>query len=144
MLFAYASGQADVKAAVDALGVPLDRDSARIVEAKLLAPKLVRWLDELADNVRDRELRIADNAKWEPATWPKSAAAIGFHEAPRGMLLHRVGIVDRKIESYDVIAPATWNGSPNRGPVEQALLGAPVEQIREIVRSFALCDACGA
>lgn len=144
MLVAYASGQKDVMAAVDALGTPLDRDLARAVEAKVLAAKVMHWLDELADNVRNRELRIADVAKWEPSTWPKSAAGIGFHEAARGTLLHRVSIADGKIESYDVIAPATWNGSPNRGPVEQALLGAAVGQVAGIVKSFKVCDACGA
>jgi Ni,Fe-hydrogenase I large subunit len=144
MLVAYASGQKDVKAAVDALGVPLDRALARAVEARLLAARLVRWLDELSDNVRNRELRIVDNLKWEPASWPKTAEAIAFHEAPRGALMHRVRIEDRKIADYDVIAPATWNGSPLRGPVERALLGAPAAEIANIVNSFNLCDACGA
>ena len=72
------------------------------------------------------DLRIHDNAKWDPSTWPKECAGAGFHEAPRGALGHWVHIKDGAIANYQCVVPSTWNAGPRdaagkRGPYEEAL-----------------------
>jgi Ni,Fe-hydrogenase I large subunit len=165
MLVAYASGHPRVKELVgmalqklgvgpEALFSTLGRVAARGIETLLLAERMEGWLDELAANLGRHDLRIHDNAKWEPSSWPKDATGAGFHEAPRGALGHWVHIRDGAIANYQCIVPSTWNAGPRdaagrRGPYEEALLGTPVarpEQPLEILRtvhSFDPCMACG-
>jgi len=165
MLVGYATGQPEVKTAVDgvlkALGVgpdalcsTLGRVAARGIETQILAARIGGWVDELADNMAKRDLRIADNTKWEPNTWPKECAGVGFHEAPRGALAHWVKIKDRKIDNYQIVVPSTWNASPRdtakkRGPYEEALLNTPIAdpnrpvEILRTIHSFDPCIACG-
>ena len=74
------------------------------------------------------DLRIHDNAKWDPSTWPKDCTGAGFHEAPRGALGHWVHIKDGAIANYQCIVPSTWNAGPRdaggaRGPYEAAAPG---------------------
>jgi Ni,Fe-hydrogenase I large subunit len=165
MLVAYASGHARVKELVDSvlaqLGVgpaalfsTLGRVAARGVETLVMAEKMMDWLDELTANLSRHDLRIHDNAKWEPSSWPREATGVGFHEAPRGALSHWVHIKDGAIANYQIVVPSTWNAGPRdaagqRGPYEEALVGTPVadpEQPIEILRtihSFDPCIACG-
>ena len=165
MLVAYASNHLRVQELVggalgklsvgpEALFSTLGRVAARGIETQLLAEKMSDWLNALAENMAQRELRIVDNSKWEPATWPREASGAGFHEAPRGSLGHWVHIRDGAIENYQCVVPSTWNAGPrdaagNRGPYEAALVGTPVanpEQPIEILRtvhSFDPCIACG-
>src|ERR1019366_6808337 len=93
----YGSGHARVKELVGAvlkkLGVgpealfsTLGRVAARGIETQILAEKMGDWIDQLAANMARRELRIHDNSKWEPSSWPKDCTGAGFHEAPRGAL----------------------------------------------------------
>ena len=95
MLMAYASGHARAKALVDAvlktlnvgpeaLFSTLGRVAARGIETQVLAEKMEGWVDGLAANMAAGELRIHDNSKWEPSSWPADATGAGFHEAPRG------------------------------------------------------------
>jgi Ni,Fe-hydrogenase I large subunit len=164
MLVAYASGQSRVKALVsfvleklgvgpEALFSTLGRTAARGIETLMVAEQLVPWLDELATRIGSGDLKIHDNEKWDPATWPKEAKGWGAHEAPRGALGHWVQIVDQKIANYQCVVPSTWNASPRdakgqRGAYEAALIGTPVsdpEQPIEILRtlhSFDPCMAC--
>jgi hydrogenase large subunit len=81
---------------------------------------------------------------------PQDAEGIGLWEAPRGSLFHWIKIRSQKVDNYQVIAPTTWNVSPN-GPLEGALVGTPVGQAgtnddlrpaAHVVRSFDLCLAC--
>jgi Ni,Fe-hydrogenase I large subunit len=165
MLVAYGSGHPRVKELVGAvlgkLGVgpevlfsTLGRVAARGIETQVLAEKMGDWLNELAANMARRELRIADNSKWEPATWPAECSGAGFHEAPRGALGHWVHIKDGAIVNYQCIVPSTWNAGPRdgtgkRGPYEEALLGTPIHdpaqpiEILRTVHSFDPCIACG-
>lgn len=164
MLVAYASGHKRVKEVVDhvlaklgvgpaALFSTLGRVAARGVETLVTAEMLPVWLDELAANMKKGELRIHNNEKWDPSTWPKEAQGYGLYEAPRGALGHWIKIKDGKIENYQCVVPSTWNGSPRdakgqRGPYEAALIGTPVADINkpvEILRtvhSFDPCMAC--
>lgn len=165
MLVAYGRGNERVKALVghvlgklgagpEALFSTLGRIAARAVEALVLVEKLDGWVDQLAANMGNGDLRIHDNTKWEPSSWPKECMGAGFHEAPRGALGHWVHIKDGVIVNYQCIVPSTWNAGPRdakgtRGPYEEALIGTPVanaEQPVEILRtihSFDPCMACG-
>jgi Ni,Fe-hydrogenase I large subunit len=165
MLVAYASGHERVKQVVDSvlthLGVgpaalfsTLGRVAARGIETLVLSEKMIDWLDELTVNIGRHDLRIHDNSKWEPETWPKDCVGVGLHEAPRGALSHWVHIKDGVIANYQCVVPSTWNAGPRDaagtpGPYEEALLGTPVanpEQPIEILRtihSFDPCIACG-
>lgn len=165
MLVAYASGHPQVKELVgvvlsklgvgpEALFSTLGRIGARAIETQVLVTKMGDWLDELGGNMAKRELRIHDNSRWEPNTWPADCTGAGFHEAPRGALGHWVHIVNGKIANYQCVVPSTWNAGPrdaagNRGPYEAALLGTPVAdpekpvEILRTVHSFDPCMACG-
>lgn len=164
VLVAYASGHTGVKTLVDSalgkLGVPIDalfstlgRVAARGLETSLLADKMTEWVDELAANMGRGELRIHDNDKWDPSSWPTSCSGAGFHEAPRGALGHWVHITNGRIDHYQCIVPSTWNAGPRDkdavpGPYEASLVGTPIadpEQPIEILRtvhSFDPCMAC--
>ena len=120
----------------------------------LLVEKMDDWINALAVNMGAGELRIHDNSKWEPSTWPKDCSGAGFHEAPRGALGHWVHIKDGIIANYQCIVPSTWNGGPRdqagkRGPYEASLLHTPVAvpaqplEILRTVHSFDPCMACG-
>jgi len=165
MLVSYVSGHARVKTLVDgvlkalnvgpeALFSTLGRVAARGIETQLLAEKMDEWVDALATNMGAGELRIHDNAKWDPRTWPADATGAGFHEAPRGALGHWVSIHNGLIRNYQCVVPSTWNAGPRdakgrRGPYEEALIGTPVAdparpiEILRTVHSFDPCMACG-
>ncbi|HET7294434.1 MAG TPA: nickel-dependent hydrogenase large subunit [Vicinamibacteria bacterium] len=165
MLVAYASGHPRVKELVgsvlqklgvgpEALFSTLGRVAARGIETLLLAERMDGWLDELQANMERHDLRIHDNSKWDPASWPADCSGAGFHEAPRGALGHWVHIKDGAIANYQCIVPSTWNAGPRdaqgqRGPYEAALVGTPVAdparpvEILRTVHSFDPCIACG-
>jgi len=165
MLVAYAKGQPRVKALVDhvlgALGVgpaalhsTLGRIAARAIETQVVVEEMESWVDGLMANMGAGDLRICDNSKWDPSTWPEECSGAGFHEAPRGALGHWVHIRNGQIANYQCIVPSTWNAGPRDagqqpGPYEQAIVGTPVadpEQPLEILRtvhSFDPCMACG-
>ena len=85
---------------------------------------------------------------------PASGTGEGLVEAARGALGHWLNFDGGKITGYQIIAPTTWNFSPrdqegNAGPVESALVGAPVRDgeetpiaVQHIVRSFDPCMVC--
>jgi Ni,Fe-hydrogenase I large subunit len=164
MLVAYASGHKRIKEVVDmvlgrlnvgpaALFSTLGRVAARGVETLVTAEMLQVWINELADNMKKGDLKIHNNDKWDPATWPVEAKGYGFYEAPRGALGHWMLIRDKKIANYQCVVPSTWNGSPRdaaglRGPYEASLVGTPVAdpnmpvEILRTVHSFDPCMAC--
>jgi Ni,Fe-hydrogenase I large subunit len=165
MLVAYASGHPRAKELVgsvlkqlnvgpEALFSTLGRVAARGIETLIIAEKMDDWVNGLAANMASGELRIHDNSKWEPATWPADASGAGFHEAPRGALGHWVHIHNGTIANYQCVVPSTWNAGPRdamgrRGPYEEALLATPVAdplrpiEILRTVHSFDPCMACG-
>ncbi len=164
MLIAYGSGHERVQAVVNSvlktLGVgpaalfsTLGRIAARAIETLVTAEQIPVWLNQLAMNMKNGDLKIHSGEKWDPSTWPAEAKGYGLHEAPRGALGHWVTIKNKKIENFQIVVPGTWNGSPRdasnqRGPYEEALIGTPVanpEQPVEILRtihSFDPCMAC--
>ena len=131
MLVSYVQGQEQVKGLVDhvlnTLGVgpealfsTLGRVAARGIETQVLVDKIGDWVDELADNMGKGELRIHDNSKWEPESWPADAMGAGFHEAPRGSLGHWVHVKDAK--SLGTNASFQAHGTPVR-EIRVAFLG---------------------
>jgi [NiFe] hydrogenase large subunit len=159
MLVGYASGQKDIKEAVDgtlaALGLPatilfstLGRTAARAVETKVIAGKITKWIDELLANIKRGDLET-----WTKFEMPESAAGYGMTEAPRGALGHWIEIKGKKIHNYQLVVPTTWNGSPRdkkgqRGAFEEALIGTPIHdpkkplEILRTIHSFDPCLAC--
>ena len=164
MLVAYASGHKRVQEVVNhvlktlnvgpaVLFSTLGRIAARAIETLVTAEMLPVWIDELATNMKNGDMKIHAGEKWDPSTWPAEAQGYGLHEAPRGALGHWVKIKNGKIENYQCVVPGTWNGSPRdaknqRGPYEEALIGTPVAdpdqpvEILRTVHSFDPCMAC--
>lgn len=170
MLMAYASPNAPshrrVKELVDfvlgklgvgpeALFSTLGRTAARAIETQLLAEAAFDWLEALKQNIHRGDLRIHNNSKWDPSTWPQRAQGFGWTEAPRGALGHWLVIEDRVVKEYQCVVPSTWNGSPRdangqEGAYEAALVGTPLAdpekplEILRTVHSFDPCMACAA
>jgi len=121
----------------------LDRLAARALETKKIADAMDSWLGELVPG--------AASYTYQPT--PANASGIGLTEAPRGALGHWIDITSGKISRYQVVTPTAWNASPRddldqAGPLEQALVGTPVADLRRpvevlrVVHSFDPCLAC--
>jgi hydrogenase large subunit len=121
----------------------MDRHRARVREALIIAAAMRDWLDEL--NV--------GSSVYTTHAVPQNASGVGLTEAPRGALAHWIQIVDGKIARYQVLTPTCWNVSPKdgagvHGPLEEALIGLPVNNIDEpiealrVIHSFDPCLDC--
>lgn len=126
------------------------RHAARAVETVLLAKQIIKWVDELTALVANGKCKIHDTETWQV---PGDSKGMGLTEAPRGALGHWINIKGQKIDNYQLVVPSTWNLSPRDnngipGPVEQALIGAPVPDVNNplnvvrIIRSFDPCISC--
>jgi [NiFe] hydrogenase large subunit len=141
MLVGYVAGVPGVKALVDltlsALGTPgkplpatvllslLGRLAARNLEAKFVADQMGGWIGELVAAVKG-----GDSSYFKSTTVADGEGA-GLWEAPRGALGHWINVKGGKIANYQVVTPSTWDMSPRdaagvRGPLEEALVGAPI------------------
>jgi len=158
MLVAYVSGNAAVKSLVDttlatlskAAGATLaptvlqsllGRLAARNLEAMYVADEMGKWILELVGAVKG-----GDSSYFvEPDV--DAGAGAGLWEAPRGALGHWVSVKGGKIDRYQIVTPSTWDCSPRdakgvRGPMEEALVGAPIADVEKplealrIVHSF--------
>ncbi len=164
MLVSYAAGREEVKdvvndalkrlnAPVTALFSTLGRTAARGLETKLVVHWMKEFHENLLANIRNGDLRMFNNEKWEPETWPAEAKGVGLEEAPRGALAHWIVIKDRKIDNYQLVVPSTWNASPRdaKGKMsayEASLVDTPMAdpgkplEILRTVHSFDPCIAC--
>jgi len=164
MVVGYASGQKEIKAAVDGLlkklNAPatvlfstLGRIASRALESQIMARHLETWVDELDSNLEHGKVAIFNPIRWDPATWPAGTSGYGWHEAPRGALGHWVEIEGRAIKNYQAVVPTTWNAGPRdasgqRGAYEASLLNTPVTdpnrplEILRTIHSFDPCLAC--
>jgi len=140
-----------IDSTLEALGVPgqpevllslLGRIAARNLEAAYVADLSVAWVNELIGHVREGTL---DGFFAEPTT--DTGKGAGLWEAPRGSVGHWIDVQGGKIKNYQVVAPTTWDIAPRddnnvRGPMEEALIGAPIEDAERplealrIIRSF--------
>lgn len=135
----------DTEMSVADLHSTLGRTAARALETKAMADAMNSWLNDLDP---DGEVLTETSI---PSTG--QIKGYGLTEAPRGALGHWIDIQDGKINNYQMVVPSTWNLGPRdnndvRGPVEQALIGTPVEdpsmpiEILRIVHSYDPCLAC--
>lgn len=120
------------------------RVAGRLLELALTQIEMERLLRDIRP-----ESRFMDQV-----TLPENGAGVGVVEAARGALGHWITVKDGAISGYQIIAPTTWNFSPRdaggtAGPVEAALVGAPVAEgedtplsVQHIVRSFDPCMVC--
>lgn len=164
VLVGYAKGIPEFKEVVDSalkyLDVPatalfstLGRTAARGLEAQLVANWAQEFYDQLIQNIKLGDTRMANTEKFQPETWPAQAKGVGHAEAPRGALGHWIVIEDQKIANYQLVVPTTWNASP-RDPqgqmsaYEAALMDTPIAdpekpvEILRTIHSFDPCMAC--
>lgn len=98
-----------------------------------------------------REFRLND--PWYIKPLERDGRGWGATEAARGALCHWIDIEGGKIRNYQIVAPTTWNvgprdGSGNRGPMEEALIGTPIADPRDpvevghVARSYDSCLVC--
>jgi hydrogenase large subunit len=98
-----------------------------------------------------RKFRLKDIWYIKPAE--TDGRGWGATEAVRGALSHWIDIEGGKIKNYQIIAPTTWNLGPrsdegDRGPMEEALIGAPIAdphdpvEVGHVCRSYDSCLVC--
>ncbi len=120
-----------------------DRHLARQWEAERAVELMERWINQLQENQ-------PSYVQWES---PEAGKGQGLFDAMRGPLGHWVEIAGGKIKNYTVVTPSVWNmgtrvGAENLSPLEEALIGTPIEdvenpvEIGRVVRSFDPCTAC--
>ncbi|MDR1016856.1 MAG: nickel-dependent hydrogenase large subunit [Coriobacteriales bacterium] len=146
-MLAHLSKSAGKTLGVSALQSVLGRWAARAVETLYITERMQDWVDELIEAIRE-----GDSSTFvKPNRYDGEGA--GMWEAPRGALYHYEKVVGNKIQKYQIIIPSTWNVSPRdqsgvRGPLEQALIGVPVADLKKplhalrTVHSFDPCVAC--
>lgn len=121
----------------------MDRHLARAQETLKIAEAMRLWLTELKLGAPV----YADYA------CPTAGPGFGLTEAPRGALGHWMRVDDSKLSKYQIITPTCWNASPKdsngvRGPMEQALIGTPVQdpaqpiEALRVIHSFDPCLSC--
>lgn len=118
----------------------MDRHAARAWEARKIVHALNSWLNEL----------VSTGPVYQTYTTPSAASGIGLTEAARGALGHWVSISKGAVSNYQIVSPTCWNASPRDnanvpGPIEQALIGLPVQNIAEpveVIRTIHSFDPC--
>ena len=121
----------------------LIREVARLTRPARLIPLMQEWF---------KDIDIQAPFYRSPGDFIEGEG-FGLVQAPRGFLGHWMQISDGRIEHYQIISPTTWNASPRddqdvRGPIEEALMGTPVQDVKNpvevghVVRSFDLCMVC--
>ncbi|MHB8170413.1 MAG: nickel-dependent hydrogenase large subunit [Thermincolia bacterium] len=121
----------------------MDRIQARVLETKIIVDLMRQWYQELNPH----------EDIFQPYEIPKEGEGFGLTEAMRGALGHWIKVDNGRISHYQVVTPSAWNCSPKddlgqRGPIEEALIGIPVEdennpvEIGRVARSFDPCLAC--
>ncbi len=121
-----------------------NRIVARLIESARIILALEGWVDQFK----------LKESFCVTGKMPDDAEGVGMTEAARGSLGHWLKVRDGRISNYQIISPTTWNFSPRdsqgvAGPLEQALVGAPVRDgeknpvsVQHIVRSFDPCMVC--
>lgn len=121
----------------------IDRHRARAAEALKVAQAMQTWAGQLSGTT-----------VYAPCSVPTTTrSAVGLTEAPRGAIGHWIEIASSKISKYQVITPTCWNCSPrdsagNRGPLEEALIGTPVQnsdeplEVLRVIHSMDPCLSC--
>ena len=138
---------ADLNLTLPQLQSTLGRVAARQVECSYIAHLMVDWVDELIEALK------GGDSEYFRAPEHLTGYGCGMWEAPRGALYHDQHVDNGRITGYQIIIPTTWNIAPRnaegvRGPMEQALIGTPVNNVDapinalRTVHSFDPCTAC--
>ncbi|KJS83463.1 MAG: hypothetical protein JM58_12630 [Peptococcaceae bacterium BICA1-8] len=120
-----------------------DRNIARALELREIIKEMYIWLQKI-------HLSQPSFNKYEMKSQGQGA---GLVDSMRGQLGHWVKIEDGRTAHYQVITPSAWNFAPRdsqnrRGPVEEALIGTPVEnlesliEVGRVIRCFDPCFSC--
>ena len=138
---------ADLNLTLPQLQSTLGRVAARQVECSYIAHLMVDWVDELIEALK------GGDSEYFRTPEHLTGYGCGMWEAPRGALYHDEHVDNGRITGYQIIIPTTWNIAPRnaegvRGPMEQALIGTPVNNVDapinalRTVHSFDPCTAC--
>ena len=110
-------------------------------------PKYYKWVRGWLDALQLQESFHSTPVEHE------SGKGFGSTEAARGSLSDWIVIENGKIANYQVVTPTAWNIGPRDGtgalgPIEQALVGAPIADQEDpvelglVARSFDSCLVC--
>lgn len=106
---------------------PLSRRHDHPLIAALLAehgtgllPRLAARLVDMVETLREMAELMQDLAV--AATGEAHGGGIGFVEAARGQLVHRVELEDGRVKRYQILAPTEWNFHPE-GALARGLAG---------------------
>lgn len=158
VLVAYLRGVEGIKKPLDGLmkdlGISvadlqstLGRTAGRQIETLYVSRLMCDWVDELCAAIKEGDSSYFVEPK------QLTGRGVGLWEAPRGALLHTEHVTNGKIDDYQIIIPTTWNIAARNadgvmGPMEQALVGCPVDDVEmpinalRTVHSFDPCTAC--
>lgn len=125
----------------------LGRTGSRQIETVYIATLMKEWVNELIESIKGGDSTYFTEAETD------SGEGTGMWEAPRGALYHSEKVENGKITDYQIIIPTTWNIAPIdpdgvHGPMEQALIGVPVNDVEKpinalrTVHSFDPCTSC--
>jgi coenzyme F420-reducing hydrogenase alpha subunit len=79
---------------------------------------------------------------------PKITSNRGYSiiEAPRGVLIHEIEIINEKIKYYNIIVPTQFNLSngniDNPSAAQKAMIGEKKEYLDTIFKCFDICAVC--
>lgn len=121
----------------------MDRTMARVLEVR----KVVGIMQNILELIPEYQNKQAQYQM------PDKSSGSGLIDTTRGALGHWITIENKVLKNYSIITPSVWNLSPQdsagtRGPVESALIGTNIEDIKNpveigrIVRSFDPCVSC--
>ena len=153
MLIGYLKGVTPVKNIVDtalgalgAAGKPevlislLGRVAARNLETKVVADWSLEWVQELIEAIKGGEVSLFQSGEKD------AGKGAGLWEAPRGAVGHWMTVDSGRISGYQVVTPSTWDTSPRdkdgvRGPMEEALIGAPCIDIEKPMEALRIAHS---
>jgi len=153
MLIAYLKGVTPVKNIVDtalgalgAAGKPevlvslLGRIAARNLETKVVADWSLEWVQELIEAIKGGDVSLFQSGEKD------AGKGAGLWEAPRGAVGHWMTVDSGRISGYQVVTPSTWDISPRdkdgvRGPMEEALVGAPCIDIEKPMEALRIAHS---
>ncbi|NPA11590.1 MAG: cytochrome B [Epsilonproteobacteria bacterium] len=98
---------------------------------------------DLIDYISGLDIDVSEPSYIKPEV--KDSSGIGVIEAPRGPLIHKIGIKNEKIDFYDIIVPTSFNlSSPKEGlsAAQKALIGEKEEFIEPVFKCFDICAVC--
>jgi hydrogenase large subunit len=114
--------------------------AARNLEAAYIADLSIAWVNETIAALQGGEAKF-----WQAAD-KDTGTGVGAWEAPRGSVAHWIGVNGGKIDHYQVVAPTTWDTSPRdddgvRGPMEEALVGAPIADVEKPLEALRIAHS---